>query len=297
MTDDSRPPDSTGDQSNPGAPLFRWQPPDATASPSEPEQARKTTRRLVERILWVLGILAVLFFGRIIVVISPSTTLSSFERGTLVGTMVGAVLFGLVVRWIWVRVRKRGEVWSPWILVLATVLLVLSAVRIPGSAAPSAAVPIATYLRISAPYSLAAAPPDATSQFGGALTNAGANETAVRAVMDGSQTVGYLVVSNLGTTSSHEFMNGFAAGFEENAGSEAHAEVVDGKDVVVGTGPQSSTVIWTEPPYGLIVYAADADSGKVVAASIMDAHRSVRDRCIPINELARCPSGCGRLCT
>ena len=88
--------------------------------PRPPSAAQRTA----DAVVWVLGIVAVLFLGRVVLLVSPSAGLSAFERGQIVGRIAGAVFAGVVVRWVWVKLRKRGRVLSPWILVVATLLLV-----------------------------------------------------------------------------------------------------------------------------------------------------------------------------
>ena len=272
MADDSRDDGTTPKGTAPrAASPVDWQPLDSMNTPPEAPPPRTTTERVAETIAWVVGIVAVLFLGRIALLWNAS--LSSFEQGELVGKIVGAVLIGLVVRWIWVRLRKRGRVVTPWILLIATVVLALDLVRDPTIAGPSASVPIETYLKVGTPYALSVPAPDESKQFKDALAAAGVGDSEVREVKDGTETVGYLLVANLRATSSDSFMRGLERGFEENEGAEAHSDVIAGKDVVVGTGPQFTAIIWAEPPYGLVVYATDVNTGKLVAASIISAYK------------------------
>jgi hypothetical protein len=86
-------------------------------------------QRVSDGVVWSLGIFTLLFLGRAWLLFDPAADLSGFERGQVVGRIAGAVLTGAVVRWVWVRLRKRGRVLSPWILVVATLLLVSSLTR------------------------------------------------------------------------------------------------------------------------------------------------------------------------
>lgn len=272
MADDSRDDGTTPDETPPrAASPVDWQPLETMTA--QPEAPPSRTDRIVEGVVWVVGILGLLFLGRIGLLLNSSTTLSSFEQGQLVGTIVGALLIGLVVRWVWVKLRKRGRVRSPWIVLIACVVLLINLGRQPGLGAAPASVPIDTYLKVGTPYALSVPAPDESKQFKDALAAAGVADSEVREVKDGTETVGYLLVANLRATSSDSFMRGLERGFEENEGAEAHSDVLAGKDVVVGTGPQFTAIIWTEPPYGLVVYATDVNTGKLVAASIISAYK------------------------
>jgi hypothetical protein len=241
--------------------------------PPPPDAPPTAAQRIAEGTAWVVGILAVLFFGRAVLLVSPTARLTSLEQGELVGTILAAVIGGIVIRWLWVKLRKRGRVASPWVLLIATIALSINLVRDPALAPAGATVPIDTYLTVGAPYALATPAPDEAEQFKSALAGAGVSSSDVREVMNGTDTVGYYLVANLRASSSDEFMRGLERGFEENQGAEAHSEVIAGKDAVVGTGPQFTAIIWAEPPYGLVVYATDVETGKLIAASIIGAYK------------------------
>jgi hypothetical protein len=103
---------------------------------------------MAEVVAWIVGLAAVLFFGRVYAVLTGTRTMSPNQAGEIVGTLIGAVLVGVFVRWLFVKWRKRGRVISPWILVIATFVLLigLSGQRIPGASGD--ALPIGTYLAI-----------------------------------------------------------------------------------------------------------------------------------------------------
>lgn len=105
-----------------------------TDGPPEPmardaERPRTTFQRTAEAVVWALGVFVVLFLGRITLLVDPSVDLSGFERGEIVGRIAGALTIGVVIRWVWIKLRKRGRVLSPWILVIAALALGLSLAR------------------------------------------------------------------------------------------------------------------------------------------------------------------------
>jgi|GEM_PF-6980663 hypothetical protein len=251
-----------------------WQPPDwLIAAPVPPDPPRTAATRTIEAIAWVVGGIAVLFFGRTLVLFNADASFSGFERGELVGYMVGAVLLGALFRWIFVRLRKRGRVLSPWVLVVATVVLAAHGFSLPSSASTIAAQPISTYLKIGAPYNLVTADADTVSQLANGFKDEGATETEVREITQGTETVGFLVIANVDATDSDVFRAGVESGFEKTEGAEAHEDIIGSRKVVVGTVSGVVAVFWAEEPYGLIVYAFDVDSGKALAGSVMDAYR------------------------
>lgn len=257
-----------------GAPVLPpgWQQPEWVIA--KPEPPPSIAVRVLEAVAWVVGILAVLFFGRTLWIFDPNFGTSGFEIGELVGLMIGAVLMGLFVRWLWVGFRHRGRVLSPWALLVAIALLAVNPVYGTVTLPPTvAAQPISTYLKIGAPYNLVTADADTVSQLAGGFTDEGAKETEVREITEGTETVGFLVVADVDATDSDVFRTGVESGFEKTEGAEAHVDTIGSTKVVVGTVSGVVAVFWAEEPYGLIVYAFDVDSGKALAGSVMDAYR------------------------
>jgi hypothetical protein len=93
------------------------------AGPATTERPRTTFQRVAETVVWIFGVVTVLILGRIFVLLDTTADLSVFERGEVVGRIAGALFMGWVIRWAWVRIRKRGRVISPWILVIAALAL------------------------------------------------------------------------------------------------------------------------------------------------------------------------------
>lgn len=249
-----------------------WTPPEPGA-PAAPEPPRRLALRVLEAVAWVIGIGAVLFLGRAFVLFNDSSSLSGFQKGELVGRIVGAVVAGVVVRWIWVKVRKHGRILSPWILLVATAGLGLGIASSPGLLLATPSTPIGTYLKVGPPYVLETAPPEISAQFATLVTSFHASASEFRQVTSDGEVVGYLLVVNIDAGDSDEFMAGAERGFEENGGAEAHKDVVAGKTVIVGTSQDVNAIIWVEAPYGLVLYAADIESGKELAASVIAAYQ------------------------
>ena len=272
--DEAGPPVQPAEEpSEPARPPLDWAVDNLTAV-QEPERPRSTASRVLEAVAWVVGVLAVLFFGRIYAVWSGSRTLTPYQWGEVTGTIFGAIIIGILVRWVVVKLRHRGRVRSPWILLIAAVFLLLNLGRQPALGSPPPAdVPIGTYLEIAAPYSLGAAAPEDVEQFRSLLASGGTGESEIRVVTEGGEAVGYFVVKNFGTGSSEEFLRGLERGIEEAGAVDAETVPIGGKSAVVGSGEGFAVVFWTEPPYGLIVYATDVESGKILATAIIDGYQ------------------------
>ncbi len=266
MTDDIRRDDPELDGGDPD------QPAGAAADETAPERPRTTLQRIAENVVWVLGVVAVLFLGRIFVLVDPAAGLSGFERGQVVGRVAGAIFIGFVIRWVWVKLSRRGRVLSPWILVAAALVLGSQLSR-DLAAAPPVSSPADTYLAVGAPYVLETPTAEVAAQISEAFQRGGSSATEVREIHEDDVAIGYLLVANVGTNASDDFLAGFEDGFEENAGAEAHRDIVGGTDSLVGTGPEFAFVVWKEPPYAVVVYALDLESGKVLAESVMAAYR------------------------
>jgi hypothetical protein len=240
-----------------------------------PPEPRSLGARLLEAAAWTVGVAAVLLLGRVLWLFDSDPSFTGFERGVIVGQLMGAVLMGFVVRWAWVKLRKRGRVRSPWALLVATAILAANLSRVAGGvpAAPVATVPIDTYLMVGAPYTLGVPPASVASQFTGPLDAKGARSSAVREIHEAGELVGYLVVADIGATDDAEFVAGVVRGFEDTAGNDAQEDTIDGRTVVVGKGADSAAVIWVESPYLLALHALDIESGKILAGSVMAAYR------------------------
>jgi 4-hydroxybenzoate polyprenyltransferase len=66
-----------------------------------------------------------------LVVISIGQAGDAEEAGYVVGTVVGVLAIALVVRLVYVRLRpsdSRPAFWSPWIVVIAAIVMVLTRV-------------------------------------------------------------------------------------------------------------------------------------------------------------------------
>jgi hypothetical protein len=79
----------------------------------------------------VVGILCLLFLGRALPILTEARTVTPYAAGQVFGTILAAVLVGLFIRWVVVKVRRRGRLLSPWILVVAILVLLLGMGRQP----------------------------------------------------------------------------------------------------------------------------------------------------------------------
>ncbi len=266
MTDDVRRDDPELNDDDPD------QPAGAAAEATTPARPQTTVQRIAENVVWVLGVVAVLFLGRIFLLVDPAAGLSGFERGQLVGRVAGAIFIGFVIRWVWVKLSRRGRVLSPWILVAAALVLGSQLSR-DLAAAPPVGSPADAYLEVGAPYVLQTPTADVASRFSDLFARSGSSATVVREIHEDGVAIGYLLVANVGASVGEDFLTGFESGFENNEGAQAHREVVGGTDALVGTGPEFAAVVGKEPPYAVGDYALDEESGKRLAESVMAAYR------------------------
>jgi hypothetical protein len=260
------PPPQTEPAAAPGATL--WAPIDDSKGAGGPPGPPGKFTRVVEAVAWIVGAAAVLFFGRIFAIVNASPPLTAYELGRSVGTIVFAVVIGVFVRWLVIRVRRRGRLFSPWILLVAVLVLVINLGRGAGIAAPPG-LPIGTYLKIDAPYALTAATAEEVGQFGEALAEADAFEA--RRVVDNGQVVGFLVVADVNLPASPDW-DDIERGFESTSGASSEQDIVGTRPALVGTAARSATVIWVESPYILTVVALDEESARVLAESVMASY-------------------------
>jgi hypothetical protein len=268
------------DEDGSGEPVYTgrlrsgWTPIEDAAVPANDERPRTLAHRVLVAAAWIVGILALAFFGRIYAVLNGSQTLTAEEIGRLVGSIVGAVVIGLFIRWAVVRIRHRGRVRSPWVLVVATLVLLLGVGNQPNAGASGvSAVPIGSYLRIGAPYTLTTPNADETERFSATLTKSTSGAFEIRRVLEAGQLVGFLVIADLGTDASAEYRRGIEQGFKDDGGVEAHEATVAGRPVVIGARTEGAVAIWVEPPFALTVYGSDAESAQGLAAAVMAAYR------------------------
>jgi hypothetical protein len=261
------------DAAEDGGPPVAWQSPDPATEPPTPQRPVTATRRILEAAAWIVGILGLLFFGRVFAVLTGSRTLTPREMGEILGTILGAVLVGVFVRWLLVRIRHGGRVLSPWILVVAIAVLLIGLVQQGGARiSTTSTIPIGSYVKIDPPYAMEVATPEEEEQIKGSLGATGANGYEFRRLLEGEELVGRFLIADLNADASAEFRRGIEQGWEANAGAEAHESVVGGRQVIVGTAPNAAQVIWVEPPFALTVYAADVELAQRLAASIMAAY-------------------------
>jgi hypothetical protein len=266
--------DGSWEDADAGGPPPAWTPIEEAIEPAGVERPRTTAQRILEAAAWIVGVLALAFFGRVYALLSGPRTLSAEEIGRLVGSIVGAVIIGLLARWLVVRIRHRGRIRSPWILVVAIVVLLFGVGNQPPVGAPGvAAVSIGSYVTIGSPYALAAPNADETDRFGSQLARATTGAYEIRRVLKAGQLVGYLVVADLGTDDSAEYRRGMEQGFIDDGGVETHEATVAGRPVVIGTRTEGAVAMWVEPPFALTVYGADTASAEGLAAAVMAAYK------------------------
>lgn len=243
-------------------------------------------RRILEAVAWIVGIAAVLFFGRIYALLSGGGQLTAEEQGEVVGSVIGAVIVGVFVRWIVVRIRHRGRVLSPWILVVAVLVLLINLGRGAGlggiAPAPSPATtnpsappgrPIDTYAVVDPPFTIEPASSDEVTEFKASFGDLGKRMEVRRITRDGSID-GYLVIVDAGSRFPASGITLFEAGIKREDGVATERARLAGHDVVVANIPAEGVAFvgWLESPHVLIVYGLNTDSAKDMAEAVIAAY-------------------------
>jgi hypothetical protein len=232
--------------------------------------ANALSRRALVAAAWLAGLLVFAFLAWALV--RNGEEGNAFGVGYAVGTVLAALGGGVLASWLLAKARRRGRVLSPWILVVAIAILAYRvATTVPAVAAPSS-VPVATYVKVEAPYEIGLAPADVVRQFDAQFGRRAVGDTHFASIEEAGEIVGYLIVGDFGLVASDRFLEGFEAGFEETAGNVAQIAVLHGRDILMGSGQVGGVAVWEERPFGLIVYAADKESAQVLAESVIEAY-------------------------
>jgi hypothetical protein len=283
------PPPPAGDSQ----PLVAWDPPstmppDDVGSESGPSAPPSTAHRILEAAAWVVGIGGYLVVAWVYAMTYPTDDISSTEAGRFAGSLVGPVLFAVVARWVVVRLRRRGQVLSPWVPVLATLLLFITVVRVPTTqttapsntatssspAATSSSRPIGAYLAVEAPYRMEGAAADEAAEFKKSLGRPGL-EMEVRRLTRSGTVEGFLVVMDAGALNTAGGMRAFETGIKSQPGVSTERTTIAGRDAVVADIPAEGVgfVAWMEGPTILVVYGQDTDSAGDMAEAVIAAYQ------------------------
>jgi hypothetical protein len=228
---------------------------------------------VIEGAFWAVGIVGVLFFGRVFLLLN-SANVTPYEVGYLAGSMATALAIGLVVGWALRKRRGGGRLMTPSVLFVAVAVLIFARIgQVREENQPVVGLPIATYVVVDAPYSLAAAPPEVSGPLAESLQPANPRALEIRAVVLDGETLGFLVVADLQVhvDGLDEYLRGAEDGFEGKGGT-AQREVIGGQDTVIGEAAGGAGLIWPEPPYAIFVYAADVASARQIGAAIISAY-------------------------
>src|SRR5258706_15997799 len=102
--------DGSGEGADSGGPPPAWTPIEEAIEPASSERPRTTAQRILETAAWIVGALALAFFGRVYALVSGPRALSAEEIGRLVGGVVGGVLLCLFLLRLVVQIRHPGRV-------------------------------------------------------------------------------------------------------------------------------------------------------------------------------------------
>jgi hypothetical protein len=269
-------------------PTVDWQVP-TPAAPLEGAgpSAPRSTPRALRAVVWIVGIGFLLFLSRIAWIVgqqSEPDPSSSAAYGTafVVGGATGVLLVAALLRWLYLRARRRpGSVLSPWLIGIACVWLLLGIVA--NANKPVAAVDtgaaanrVAERLQIASPYRLAPAGEEAKKALLNPIAAQGARMGYrggdIRAIEDGSETVGYLIVLDVTVRSGDA--EDYVAGFLESAsgqGGTARREEIAGQRVGIVATADATLVSWVEVPLIVMVVGFDESSALAMTRATLTA--------------------------
>ncbi|HEX5015452.1 MAG TPA: hypothetical protein VFV72_15000 [Candidatus Limnocylindrales bacterium] len=278
----------------PAAPINGWvagQQPSALARPAD--RPPSTASRVLRAIAWIVGIAAMLFFGRIYAVFLGGTELTAEQTGEVVGYLLGSLLIGFAVRWLFVRAGRGKGLLSPWVPVVATFILLLNLGRASGQAPSSAAVvptggpaptaratpagsprDIEAFLVIAEPYDMERATAEEVTDFGEAM-GAFSDQTQVRRITRDGIVEGFFVVVDSGDKFPVNSLGAFEFGLKTQEGIDTERATLGGHEVVVATVPDDEVafVSWLEVPRILVVYGVDEASARNMATAVINAYK------------------------
>jgi hypothetical protein len=277
----------------PAGPINGWiagqQPGSFAAQPAD--RPPTTASRVLRAAAWVVGIAAILFFGRVYSLIFGGADPTAEQVGEVVGYLIGATLLGLGVRWLFVRAGRGKGLASPWVLVVASLVLLLNLGRYSDQLASSAAVTptpgptaratpagsprdIDEYFVIGDPYGIERATAEEVTDFGQAM-GAFSDRTEVRRITRDGVVEGFYVVVDSGDRFPVKSLGAFELGLKTQEGIETERATLGGHEVVVADMPDDDVafVSWLEVPRILVVYGIDEGSARTMATSVINAYK------------------------
>src|SRR5262245_19432981 len=218
----------------------------------------------------------------------PTDDISPEDAGRFTGALLTPVLFAVVARWIVVRLRRRGDVLSPWVPVLATFLLLITLYRAPaaqpdapstaaataGPTAASSSQPIAAYLAVDAPYRMEGATTEEATQFKQSFGRPG-TDMEIRRLTRSGTVEGFLVVIDAGSRNTTGGRRAFETGIRSQPGVSTERSTIAGREVILAnvSREQISFVAWLEGSIVLVVYGQDIDAAKNMAEAVIAAYQ------------------------
>jgi len=273
-------------------PINGWvagQQPSAATPPAD--KPPTTAARVLRAAAWIVGIGAILFFGRIYLLIFGGAKPTAEETGEAFGYLIGAILLGLLVRWLFVRAGRGKGLVSPWVLVVASLVLLFNLGRYSNELAAATAVTptptqtaratpagsprdIGEYLVVGDPYEIERASAEEVTDFGDAMGDF-SDQTEVRRITRDGVVDGFLVVVNSGDRFPVNSLGAFELGLKTQEGIDTERATLGGHEVVVANMPDENVafVSWLEVPHILVVYGIDESSARNMATSVINAYK------------------------
>ena len=269
-----------------------WPPPDLPVGP-QPLRPPTTRRRILDVVVWIVGLIAVLILSRTYVAESRTVTSAADAIAFVLGTAVVSLLFALVGWAVFVKLFHRSRFGSPWVAVIA-VALVLMAIsgtkgerlaseqataaaptpEPPASAASGATTaPIDTYLVIEPPFELEPALDSEIDSIAGSFGELG-DRTEVRRITRDGIIEGFLVVVDAGARFPIGSVRLLEAGIKSEEGVETERTTLRGHEAIVATVTDENVtfVAWLESPHILLVYGVDPATSRDMSEAVIAAY-------------------------
>jgi hypothetical protein len=260
------------------APTSYWAAP-AWAAPATPTTPTRSSRILLV-VIWALVIL--IAAGGALLAYRWGDGSEAYRQGRAVGTLVAPFLFAGLLRWlyVWLLARRSGSdrkavIRSYWVPLGALILIGLSFMGNASTLVPPAPVDATTALRISAPFTLREASPEATKLAeSGFEAIESIRSYAIREVVGEDGSVGLLLVADGALQGREGAIEEAARGMEDASGLTATIEPVQDRRIAFATGNGLVIGSWIEAPLLFSVYATDRPTLDAMIEAVMNAPKT-----------------------
>jgi amino acid transporter len=196
----------------------------------------------------------------------------SYRAGYVVGAVVFPFLIAAILRLVWVRIQRgrfsKAALRSPWLPLVAALLLGFATAGRIAALAPPPPVDAATAMHVSTPFTLQAADPAVADEIERLLRQ---DETigsiAMRNVVGGDGSLSLLIAAD--ARLAEDDLAEVAGGMEDSAGVAPTIETLAGREVAIITTANGLSGTWIDAPLLMTVYAADLPTLRAVVEAVV----------------------------